>query len=62
MKHWYCSTINVNDYEPGSLRDVCDECEAIEKDKYKVEQIVYANGKYRIFYSKKNGSIKEVSR
>lgn len=54
MKHWYCATKNINEYEPGSIRDVCDECEAIEKDGYKVEQIVYANGRYKIFYTKKN--------
>ena len=55
MKHWYCATININEYEPGSLRDVCDECESIEKDGYKVEHIVYANnGRYKIFYTKKN--------
>lgn len=54
MKHWYCATKNINEYEPGSLRDVCDECEDIEKDGYKVEQIVYVNGQYEIFYSKKN--------
>lgn len=54
MKHWYCATININEYELGSIRNVCDECEAIEKDGYKVEQIVYANGQYKIFYTTKN--------
>ena len=53
MKHWYCATIKINEYESGSLRDFCDECEAIERDEYKVEQIVYINnGQYQIFYSK----------
>lgn len=52
MKHWYCATVNIDEYEPGSLRDVCDECEAIEKDGYKVEQIVYTDcGQYKIFYT-----------
>lgn len=52
MKQWYCDTIRINEYESGSLRDVCDECEAIEKDGYKVEQILYVNGRYEIFYTK----------
>ena len=55
MKHWYCSRVNIKEYEPGSLYDVCKECQDIEKDGYKVEQIVYVNdGQYQIFYSKKN--------
>ena len=58
MKYWYCTTVNVNEYEPDSIRDVCYECEAIEKDGYKVEHIVYANGQYQIFYTKR---IEEVS-
>ena len=52
-KEWFCARININPYEPGSLASVCDECAAIEKDGYKVEQIVCVDNQYQIFYSKK---------
>ena len=52
-KAWFCSRINVNTYEPGYLTSVCDECAAIEKDGYKVEQIVCVGNQYQIFYSRK---------
>ena len=48
MKHWYCATITPEDF---SIRNVLDECEGIEKDGYKVEQITYVDGQYQIFYS-----------
>ena len=52
MKHWYCSRVNIKKYEPGSLYDVCQECQYIEKDGYKFEQIVLDSDQNQIFYSK----------
>jgi len=50
MKKWFCSTVTPEDL---SMRNVLDECEDIEKDKlYKIEQIVFVNGQYQIFYSR----------
>lgn len=51
MKKWYCSTISVNKYELAYMTPVLEECMGIEKDGYKVEQIVYEDGQYQIFYS-----------
>lgn len=52
MKHWYCSRINFDFDQIETMSKVLDECDSIENDGYKVEQIVYANGQYQIFYSK----------
>ena len=49
MKKWFCS--RINQFEDVVV-NVLDECEAIEKDGYKVEQIVYVDGQYQIFYSR----------
>ena len=48
MKEWFCSRIN---YLSGAISEVLEECESLEKDGYKIEQIVYAENQYQIFYS-----------
>ena len=49
-KKWFCATVAP---ELLSIRNVLDECEDIEKDNlYKIEQIVFVNGRYQIFYSR----------
>ena len=52
MKEWFCSSIRADD---ESMRGVLDELNDIEADtraKYTVQQIVYVNGCYKIFYTK----------
>ena len=55
MKKWFCSKVCKPAYEylSSPVNSVLQECESLEKDGYKIEQIVYINDKqYQIFYSR----------
>ena len=57
MKKWFCSRINLKplivNYLSDAINEVLEECESLEKDGYKIEQIVYIDDKqYQIFYSR----------
>lgn len=48
MKNWFCTILKYHD----SVTNVLNECESLQSYGYKVEQIVYADGQYQIFYSR----------
>lgn len=58
MKKWFCSRINLKslrvNYLSDAINEVLQECESLEKDGYKIEQIVYMENdkQYQIFYSR----------
>ena len=43
MKKWFCSTVR------NVTVNVLDECEDLERNGYKVEQIVFVENQYKIF-------------
>ena len=53
MKKWFCATISKNTTDEGKYA-VLEECEAIERDGYKVEQITYSDSlrSFSIFYTR----------